>query len=179
MDFAKITIFHVNTEGACDNVKVTRELPGLLAKNPPGHSTCNHPLSCGHITPYYRPQRSWGKVMFLHVCVVLFTGGVLSQHALQVVSQHALQQVSRGDAIAACIAGGIPTCLAAGLQGGAWSRGVPAWGSTWSRGGALLGRLLLRAVRILLECILLVLFNYATMLGNNIHMIPMIYITKQ
>ena len=24
---------------------------------------------------YYRPQRSWGKVMFLHVCVILFTGG--------------------------------------------------------------------------------------------------------
>ena len=31
--------------------------------------------------------------MFLHVCVILFTGGgVLSQHSLQVVSQHALQQ---------------------------------------------------------------------------------------
>ena len=25
---------------------------------------------------YYRPQRSWGKVMFLQVCVILFTGGV-------------------------------------------------------------------------------------------------------
>ena len=24
---------------------------------------------------YYRPQRSWGKVMFLQVCVILFTGG--------------------------------------------------------------------------------------------------------
>ena len=60
---------------------------------------------------YYRPQRSWGKVMFLHVWVILFTGGVLSQHALQqvsggvlsqhalqMVSQHALQQVSRGSA---------------------------------------------------------------------------------
>ena len=23
----------------------------------------------------YRPQRSWGKVMFLHVFVILFTGG--------------------------------------------------------------------------------------------------------
>ena len=33
--------------------------------------------------------------MFLHVSVILFTGGV-SQHALQVVSQHAFQQVSRG-----------------------------------------------------------------------------------
>ena len=26
---------------------------------------------------YYRPQRSWGKVMFLHVSVILFTGGCL------------------------------------------------------------------------------------------------------
>ena len=26
---------------------------------------------------YYRPQRSWGKVMFLHVSVILFTGGGL------------------------------------------------------------------------------------------------------
>ena len=24
---------------------------------------------------YYSPQRSWGTVMFLHVCVILFTGG--------------------------------------------------------------------------------------------------------
>ena len=47
---------------------------------------------------FYRLQRSWGKVMFLHLytSVILFTGGegVVSQHALQVVSQHALQ-VSR------------------------------------------------------------------------------------
>ena len=28
---------------------------------------------------YYRPQRSWGKVMFLQVCVILFTGGCLPQ----------------------------------------------------------------------------------------------------
>ena len=39
----------------------------------------------------YRPQRSSGKVMFLHVSVILFTGGLVSQHALQVVSQHVLQ----------------------------------------------------------------------------------------
>ena len=26
---------------------------------------------------YYRPQRSWGKVMFLHVSVILSTGGCL------------------------------------------------------------------------------------------------------
>ena len=45
---------------------------------------------------HYQPQRSWGKVMLLHVSVILFTGCVVSQHALQVVSQHALQQVSGG-----------------------------------------------------------------------------------
>ena len=27
------------------------------------------------LSPCYRPQRSWGKVMFLQVCVILFTGG--------------------------------------------------------------------------------------------------------
>ena len=45
------------------------------------------------------------KVIFLHLFVILFTGGVLSQHALQVVSQYALQQVSRGVGIPACLAG--------------------------------------------------------------------------
>ena len=29
----------------------------------------------------YHPQRSWGKVMFLHVCVILFTRGSASVHA--------------------------------------------------------------------------------------------------
>ena len=29
----------------------------------------------GRLDHFYRPQRSWGKVMFLHVCVILFTGG--------------------------------------------------------------------------------------------------------
>ena len=39
----------------------------------------------------------WGKVIFLRLAIILFTGGsVVSQHALQVVSQYALQQVSRG-----------------------------------------------------------------------------------
>ena len=58
------------------------------------------------------------KVMFLHVSVILFTGG---------------------GAIPACIAGGIPACLAAGgsaLGGAACSRGV------CSRRGLLLGGLL-------------------------------------
>ena len=61
------------------------------------------------------------KVMFLHVSVILFTGGgVLSQHALQVVSQHALQQ-------GGLLWGG---CLFQGgsAPGGVCSQGVPALG---------------------------------------------------
>ena len=27
------------------------------------------------LSPHYRPQRSWGKVMFSQACVILFTGG--------------------------------------------------------------------------------------------------------
>ena len=54
----------------------------------------------------YRPQRSWGKVMFLHVSVILFTGGW------------------GGGGMPACIAGGISACLAAGLPGG--RGGIPA-----------------------------------------------------
>ena len=34
--------------------------------------------------------------MFLHMSVILFTGGVVSHHELQVASQHGLQQVSMG-----------------------------------------------------------------------------------
>ena len=47
-------------------------------------------------TPYYRPQK-FTKIMF-YTCVSVHSeggvGGVVSQHALEVVSQHALQ-VSR------------------------------------------------------------------------------------
>ena len=107
---------------------------------------------------YYRLQRSWGKVMFLHVCVILFTGGLLSQHALQ--------QVSGGGDIPACIAGGIAACLAAGLPGGVCCRGALLGGSPPGGlfpGGCLVEtpprQLLLRAVRILLECILVSIKN--------------------
>ena len=70
--------------------------------------------SCKNIKPYtacnrriFTVRNEVAKVMFLHMYVILFTGGgVLSQHALQVVSQHALQW----------------GCL---LPGVACSRGVP------------------------------------------------------
>ena len=98
---------------------------------------------------YYRPQRSWGKVVYLWFC-----------------SQ-----------------GGVPGprgCLVPGgaWSGGVWSRGWLVPGGAWSQGGAWSGSLvpggclvrgvwrtshphpprwlLLRAVRILLECILVV-----------------------
>ena len=55
---------------------------------------------------FYRPQTRFEKVMFLHVAVSHSVwGGVVSEHALQVVSQHALQ-VSRGRGVC------IPACLA-------------------------------------------------------------------
>ena len=37
---------------------------------------------CSGIVDNYRPQRSCGKVMFLHLPVILSTGGCVSQHAL-------------------------------------------------------------------------------------------------
>ena len=79
----------------------------------------------------------WGKVIFLHLFVILFTGGSAPGEGL-------LQggACSRGSA---CSRG----CL---LQGGACSWGVP--------GGEPPGWLLLQTVHILLECILVLLHFY-------------------
>ena len=82
---------------------------------------------------HYRPQRSLGKVIFLHMSVILFTGGVVSQHALQVsrptprrevegglaggVSRPTHGEVSRptpGGSIPACTEADPPTATAAG-----------------------------------------------------------------
>ena len=85
---------------------------------------------------------------FLHVSVILFTGGggewyrVVSQHAFQVVSQHALQ-VSRPTP-----KGEVEGSGQGGLQAHTWgvrARGVWRTPPRW---------LLMQAVRILLECIL-------------------------
>ena len=103
-------------------------------------------------------------------------GGVLSQHALQVVSQHALQQVSLGGLqvhIKGESGGGSGPCpQPRGKLRGIWSRrtpkgevegDLPGGGGACSGGCLVLGvpggdpppgRLLLRAERILLECIL-------------------------
>ena len=73
---------------------------------------------------YYRPQRSWGKVMFLHVSVILFTGGSRS--------------LSMGGL---CPGGGL--CQGVSLSGRGLCHGDPTYGNE-------------QAVRILLECILIV-----------------------
>ena len=83
----------------------------------------------------------WGNVIFLHLSVILFTGGCLVPGGL--------------------LPGGGGTWSGVGVPGlgwGAWSRvvcsqgGVPGLGVAW---GDPPGWLLLRAVRILLECILI------------------------
>ena len=86
-------------------------------------------------------KRSCGKVMFLQVSVILFTGWVPGP---------------RGCLVRGVVPGPGGGCLVLGLVPG--PRGVPgSRGGAWS-GGCLVeippGRLLLRAVRILLECIL-------------------------
>ena len=42
----------------------------------------NRPLQYSELYPSYHPQRSCGKVMFLHLSVILFTGGCLSGRPL-------------------------------------------------------------------------------------------------
>ena len=98
--------------------------------------------------------------VFTRVCDSVNGGCVLSQHAWQVVFQHALQQVSEGGGLllAGCLVlgwGAWPQ--GGGCSGGDLLRGVPGPG-VCSGGRCLvetpLGQPLLRAVRILLECIL-------------------------
>ena len=62
--------------------------------------------------PYYRPQRSWAKVMFLQVSVILLTGG------------------------GGCTWSGHGGCTWSGPRGGSWSQGGPdpGRGCTWSQG---------------------------------------------
>ena len=128
-------------------------------------------MTCEFLPP---ANEVWGKVIFLHLSVILFIGGwypsmhcrwypsmpcsrgVLSQHALQVVSQHPLQW---GSALGGLLWG---VCSWGGLLLGGSAPGAVCSGGVCSQGGLLRGdawwrppgRLLLRAVRILLECIL-------------------------
>ena len=114
--------------------------------------------------------------MFLHVSVILFTGGVVVfQHALQqvsrggVVSQLALQvsrPTPRGEVEGSGGPGGVSRPTPKGEVEGSSRGGLQAhtWGGlqAHTQGGRIPActeadppqRLLLRAVRILLECIL-------------------------
>ena len=129
----------------------------------------------------YRSQRSWGKVMFLHVSVILFTrgwhpsmpcrspkGGGLSQHALQVS-----RPTPRGELEGSGLWGGLQAHTQGEVEGSGLWEGSP--GPHQGGGGGLQVHtqgcipacteadthppcrwLLLRAVRILLQCILVV-----------------------
>ena len=77
---------------------------------------------------YYRPQRSWGKVIFSQVSVILSTGG--------------------GGLLRGCLLQG--GCL---VREGVWSGGASSRG-VLGEDPPPPGQLLLVAVRILLECIL-------------------------
>ena len=130
----------------------------------------------------YRPQRSWGKVIFSQVSVILLTGGVpppgrggaFSGGCLLgggASSRGCLLPEGGGASSRGCLLWEVCLLPAGGgaFSGGASSRGVPplggasSWGEwlvlgVWGTGGDPLGRLLLRAVRILLECILVTYF---------------------
>ena len=136
----------------------------LLSIPVPSSGVTRIPL--GGATLYLPPANEvWGKLIFSEACV-----------------KNSVHKGGRGGVcgIPACIAGGIPACLA-GIQGGGWYPSMPCRSlGPHPRGklrGQLLGRglqahtrggypsmhrdrhppnrwLLLRAVRILLECIL-------------------------
>ena len=72
---------------------------------------------------YYRPQRSYGKVMFLHLCVILFTGGSLSGGSLSGGSLSG-GSLSGGSLSGGSLSGGL--CLGGLCLGGLW--GLCPWG---------------------------------------------------
>ena len=85
----------------------------------------------------YRPQGSWGKFMFLHVSVILFMQGGVSQHALHVVSQHALQQVSTGGVSRPTPRGEVEGSGQGGLQVHTWGVSRPTRGVSRHTPGGL------------------------------------------
>ena len=65
-------------------VRVTRLIHSLKVSNVTAlqsRGCITSPVRPFPTTGYYHPQRSWGKVMFLHVSVILFTGGSAPLHA--------------------------------------------------------------------------------------------------
>ena len=129
------------------------------------------------------------RLCFYTSVIVFGGGGVVSQHASQVVSQHALQQLSRGRVVSKHALqvsrptprGEVQGSGQGGLQAHTWggpgphprgvSRPTPrgclqahTWGGVSQhalRQTPPSRRLLLRAVRILLECILVSIFLFS------------------
>ena len=101
---------------------------------------------------FCRPQMKFAKIMFLHVSVILSTGGGMHGGGVHGGGMCAWQ--------GACMAGGMHV-----WQGCAWRGNVHGRGHAW-RGGCVAGGCVPwqilwdtvneRAVRILLECILVV-----------------------
>ena len=108
------------------------------------------PASTALIFNYlYRPQRSWGKVIFSQTSVILLTGGGASSGGGCFLLGGCFLQ-------GGCFLPGAGCFLPGGVVlppfGGVLPLGdASSWGGP---GGDPPGRLLLRAVRILLECIL-------------------------
>ena len=136
--------------------------PPLLSprSQPHGHVTYSTWISLdrdppplpGLVQTFYCPQRSWGKVIFSQVSVILLTGGMSAPGGVcsrGVYSQWGVCLLPRG----VSAPGGI--CFRGCLLPG----GVCFWGGVCSQGGVPGGdppleRPLLWAVRILLKCIL-------------------------
>ena len=92
---------------------------------------------------YYRPQRSWAKVMFLQASVILSTGGCLPQCMLD-------QMPLRADPLGADTPPGLDTPPPPGAD-------TPPEQSPPSPGSRHQHTVNERPVRILLECILVLL----------------------
>ena len=91
----------------------------------------DHPFSCPIIITdiYYRPQRSCGKVMFLHMSVILFTGwgGLCPSMHHRLHDQASLSR--RGLCLWRSLSRG---SLSGGLCLGGFCLGVTVWGfSVW------------------------------------------------
>ena len=94
---------------------------------------CTHYTGTGNHC--YHPQRSCGKVMFLHLCVMLFTGGCLPQHTPQATSH-----MTRGVYVWAVSVQGVSVQGVYVKETPPHGQRPPSYGNE-------------RALRILLECI--------------------------
>ena len=62
-----------------DRQKPVKTVPSLVISKKNKFTVSNPGYHKGGVkSDYYRPQRSWGKVMFLQASVILLTGGYLT-----------------------------------------------------------------------------------------------------